>query len=100
MDAERKNHLLENPQDVLAKEFSFALLDQIFKRHRGYGGGRHELEIGGVAFIKHIKPVFSNSMKSNDFMIVIEGGGHRFTKASKYASNKRNKGRNLMKGRW
>ena len=91
MDHARRKYLIANPAEVAPEEFSYRLLDAIFREQFGYGGSGYQMTIGGIKFTQTIKPIFSNSMKNRVFKIKIFSDGYYFENKTPYDHNKRNR---------
>lgn len=84
---------LSDPANFSEDEFSTSILDKLFWRHVGSGGGK--LTIGGIEVQKAVTAYRSNSGKSKDFRVSFywtgsDGTSHERVAPSLYESNRRN----------
>lgn len=81
------------PSAINEDEFTYRLLDDVFWKHQGKGGGT--LEIGGVLVRKSVTTLSSNSGKTQDSSVrftwrSVDGTEKVLLKPSVYVGNRRN----------
>jgi hypothetical protein len=81
------------PGSIREDEFTYRLLDDVFWKHQGKGGGA--LEIGGVLVHKSVHTLSSNSGKTHDASVrftwrAADGTEKILSKPSAYEGNRRN----------
>lgn len=84
---------LAHPERIAEAEFSYSLLNALFFKHVGKGGGT--LRVGGIEVHKNISQYTSNSGKSQDWRVRFTwqsaDGCHReLRKTSAFEGNRRN----------
>ncbi len=90
-----REEMIENPDLVDEKQFSYTLLNDIFIHKFGLFQGANSLRIGGINVTKRVHTYTSNSGKSRDSEVIFswigkDGEPHSIEKYSMYAGNRRN----------
>lgn len=87
--------LIENPETVNIKDFSYKLLNDIFIKHFGLKIGSYSMEIAGILVNKSVHMYSSNSGKSRDSNVIFtwinaDGQQKEIKKRGLYTHNRRN----------
>lgn len=92
---EHIKYLIEHPEEVKESEFTYYLLDEIFKNKKGLFRGSDSLPIGGIMVTKSVGVYKSNSGITQDSEVNFSWRGadkqvHVITKYSRFSGNRRN----------